>query len=162
MVKNIWSEIGTAVLSLAVVILVYFLGTVFTTPAIPTQYAALNKPFFNPPNWIFGPVWAILFISMAISAYLILRKGMRNRRVILAMSLFSLQLLLNLGWSFIFFGRHNLPLAFTEIILLWLFILLTLIYFYRLSKAAGWLLVPYLLWVSFAAVLNFAFWRLNP
>jgi len=162
MVKNIWSEIGTAVLSIAICLVVGFLGSVFTMPSINTWYAALNKPIFNPPNWIFGPVWTALYILMGISVYLILRKGLRNRRVILATSLFGLQLLLNLEWSFIFFGSHKLPLAFTEILFLWFAILLTIIYFYRLSKTAGWLLVPYLLWVSFAAVLNFVIWRLNP
>ena len=162
MVKNIGSEISAAVLTIAICLLVGFLGSVFTMPSIPTWYAALDKPVFNPPNWIFGPVWTTLFILMGISAYLILRQGLSNRRVILALSLFVLQLLLNLEWSFIFFGRHNLPLAFAEIIFLWFAILLTIIYFYRLSKTAGWLLVPYLLWVSFAAVLNFVIWRLNP
>jgi tryptophan-rich sensory protein len=162
MFKNIGSEISAAVLTIAVCLLVGFLGSVLTMPSIPTWYAALNKPIFSPPNWIFGPVWTTLFILMGISAYLILRQGLSNRRVILALSLFVLQLLLNLEWSFIFFARHNIGLAFGEIILLWLMTLVTAFYFYRLSKAAAWLFVPYLLWVSFAAVLNFSIWMLNP
>ena len=162
MFKNIGSEISAAVLTIAVCLLVGFLGSLLTMPSIPTWYVALNKPVFNPPNWIFGPVWTTLYILMGISAYLILRQGLSNRRVILALSLFALQLLLNLEWSLIFFARHNIGLAFGEIILLWLMILFTAFYFYRLSKAAGWLFLPYILWVSFAAVLNFSIWMLNP
>jgi tryptophan-rich sensory protein len=162
MFKTIGSEISAAVLTIAVCLLVGFLGSLLTMPSIPTWYVALNKPVFNPPNWIFGPVWTTLYILMGISAYLILRQGLSNRRVILALSLFSLQLLLNLEWSLIFFARHNIGLAFGEIILLWLMILFTAFYFYRLSKAAGWLFLPYILWVSFAAVLNFSIWMLNP
>jgi len=162
MFKNIGSEISAAVLTIAVCLLVGFLGSLLTMPSIPTWYVALNKPVFNPPNWIFGPVWTTLYILMGISAYLILRQGLSNRRVILALSLFVLQLLLNLEWSLIFFARHNIGLAFGEIILLWLMILFTAFYFYRMSKVAAWLFVPYILWVSFAAVLNFSIWMLNP
>lgn len=133
----------------------------FTAVEIPTWYATLNKPSFNPPNWIFAPVWTTLYILMAISFWLIWKNNIdasiKNR----AMLFFVIQLILNFFWSIIFFHFHLLGVAFIEIILMWLFILFSIISFYPISKIAGYLLIPYLCWVSFASVLNFAIWKLN-
>jgi benzodiazapine receptor len=123
-------------------------------------YRQLAKPGFTPPDWVFGPVWTILYIMMALAAWLVWRdRGFGGAR--LALSLFVLQLMLNGLWSFIFFGLQRPGLAFGEIVLLWLAILMTLAMFWRLAPSAGLLLAPYWLWVSFAAVLNFALWRMN-
>ena len=136
-------------------------GSLFTSPAIPTWYAMLQKPSFNPPNWLFAPVWIILFLLMGISLYLIWSKGLENRKVKVVIFVFATQLILNILWSFLFFGLH-LPLyAFAEIIILWLAILLTIVSFYRISKTAGLLLLPYIFWVSFATILNFFIWQMN-
>jgi benzodiazapine receptor len=136
-------------------------GNLFTLPSIPTWYAALVKPAFNPPNWIFGPVWTLLYITMGIGAYLIWEKRKENTTVKYALVLFFAQLTLNGLWSIIFFGRHDIFLAFIEIILLWFLILATIIKFYQIRPFAGLILIPYLLWVSFAGVLNYSLWILN-
>jgi len=136
-------------------------GSLFTTSTIPTWYATLEKPFFNPPNWIFGPVWTLLFILMGIALFLIWDKGWKNKKIKIAMIIFGVQLILNIFWSILFFGFLSPFYAFVEIIFLWLAILVTIIYFYQISRPASWLLVPYILWVSFASVLNFYIWRLN-
>ncbi len=154
-------EILKLIISIAVCQLAGFVGSLFTTPSIPTWYAALRKPSFNPPNSVFGPVWTTLFLLMGISVYLIWRKGVHDRYVRIALLIFIVQLLLNVLWSFLFFGLHNPSSAFVEIIILWLAILATLIAFIKISKPAGILLLPYLLWVSFAVVLNFSLWKLN-
>ncbi|MFC1511198.1 TspO/MBR family protein [Candidatus Margulisiibacteriota bacterium] len=147
-------------ISLAVVFLAGFIGQIYTMPSIPTWYATLNKPFFNPPNWIFGPVWTSLYVLMAVAAWLVWQKDW-SRAVKIALGFFIGQLALNSLWSIIFFGLH-LPLwAFIEIIVLWLAILLTIFKFKALSQPAAWLLVPYILWVSFAAVLNLMIVVLN-
>ena len=135
------------------------LGSIFTTPNIATWYAALNKPAFNPPNWIFGPVWTTLYILMGISLYIIWEKGFEKNK--LPIFFFGCQLVLNAKWSFLFFGMHSPLLGLIGIVLLWLFILATIISFYRVSKLAGILLVPYILWVSFASILNYYILILN-
>ncbi|MFH1399750.1 MAG: TspO/MBR family protein [Candidatus Woesearchaeota archaeon] len=131
-----------------------FVGSIFTTASIPTWYAALQKPWFNPPNWLFFPVWTTLYLLMGIALYLILKKGTNTENVPEALFLFFVQLILNTLWSIIFFGFKAPSAAFLEIIALWIFILLTIVRFYSLEKKAAYLLVPYLLWVSFATVLN--------
>lgn len=136
-------------------------GAVFTTKAVAAWYPTLAKPSFNPPNWLFGPVWTTLYALMGIAAFLVWRKGIDQQSVKIALALFVAQLALNTLWSILFFGLH-LPLAaFIEIIVLWVMILATTIAFWRLSAAAGALLLPYLAWVSFASLLNFYLWRLN-
>jgi len=137
------------------------IGSLFTLSSIPTWYAQLEKPTFNPPNWVFAPVWTLLFLLMGISLYLIVSKGVENKKVKTALSIFVIQLTLNMLWSFLFFGLQSLLYAFIEIIILGLAILLTIISFYKISKTAAYLLLPYVLWVSFAAVLNFSILILN-
>ncbi len=137
------------------------IGFVFTRNAIPTWYAALEKPPFNPPNWLFAPVWTLLYILMGVAAFLVWRKGLENRQVRTALIVFLVQLILNALWSVVFFGLE-LPLyGFIVIVFLWLAILLTVLKFYRISLASSVLLWPYLLWVTFAAVLNESIWLLN-
>ena len=137
------------------------LGSVFTTPAIPTWYATLIKPSFAPPNWVFFPVWTTLFIMMGISLFLIWQKGLENGQVKIAISIFGVQLILNVLWSAAFFGLKS-PLAGLIVIsILWIFILFTILDFMKVSRTAALLLIPYILWVSFAAVINFFIWRLN-
>ena len=136
------------------------LGSVLTTPSISGWYSALRKPSWTPPNWLFGPVWAALYLGMAIAAWLVWRRaGVSAAK--LALTLFVLQLVLNVGWSAIFFTLHIPGFAFAEILLLWLLILATAASFWPASRAAAWLMVPYLSWVGFAAALNYAIWRLN-
>ena len=136
------------------------IGSLATVGAIPTWYAALPKPSWNPPNWIFGPVWSLLYLMMAVAAWLVWRAaGWPGAR--LALGLFAIQLVLNVGWSVVFFGLHRPGWALGEIVVLWCAILATLLLFRPISPVAALLLVPYLLWVTFASALNFAVWRLN-
>lgn len=137
------------------------IGSFFTMPSIPTWYAGLAKPSFNPPDWIFGPVWTILYLLMGIALALVWIKGTERKDVRWAMAFFGIQLALNVLWSFLFFHMHMPGAAFIEIILLWLAILITLLAFLRISISAGLLLIPYLFWVSYAVILNFFLWRLN-
>ncbi len=137
------------------------IGSVFTTPSIAGWYATLVKPALNPPAWVFGPVWTTLFALMGISAFLIWKKGLDRRDVKIALSIFIGQLVLNTLWSIIFFGLHSPGGALIEIVFLWLAILWTIIVFYKISRPAAYLLVPYILWVSFASYLNYAIWTLN-
>jgi len=137
------------------------IGSFFTTPAIPNWYATLAKPSFTPPDSVFAPVWTTLFLLMGISLFLIWQKWGYIDTMQQALILFGIQLLLNILWSVIFFGLHSPLAAFIEIIFLWISIALTIMVFFTISRIAGILLVPYILWVSFAAVLNFMIWRLN-
>jgi tryptophan-rich sensory protein len=137
------------------------LGSIFTSSAIPTWYATLSRPALNPPNWVFAPVWTTLFVLMGIAAFLIWKQGTDKPKVREALKIFLGQLILNVLWSFIFFGLHNPGLAFLEIIFLWLAILATILSFSKISKTAAYLLIPYIAWVSFASYLNLAIWRLN-
>lgn len=124
-------------------------------------YARLSKPSWNPPNWIFGPVWTVLYIMMAVAAWRIWRfGGDESRRK--ALVLFLIQLCLNAAWSPLFFGLKQPALAFGDIVLLWFAICATTSVFFKMDRVAGWLMVAYLAWVSFAAVLNAALWRMNP
>jgi len=138
-----------------------FVGSVATMPSIPTWYASLQKPAFNPPNWIFGPVWTTLFIMMGVAAFLVWDKGLEKKEVRVALAVFGLQLILNVFWSVLFFGMQSPVYAFIDIIMLWASILATIIYFHGISAAAAYLLVPYILWVSFASILNLSIVILN-
>jgi len=137
-----------------------FLGSLFTTPAIPTWYVTLNKPSFTPPNWIFSPVWISLFILMGISLFFVWRRP-DHPKFKNAFIFFFVQLILNILWSAAFFGLKSPLLGLVDIMLLWIAILLTIQNFFKVSKFAGALLIPYLLWVSFATLLNFFLWFLN-
>ncbi len=137
------------------------IGALFTSPAISTWYSMIQKPSFNPPNWIFAPVWTLLFLLMGISLYLVWNKGLNYKRVKVAIFIFFFQLILNTLWSILFFALQSPLLALIEIIILWLAILMTIIIFYRISKVAAYLLLPYILWVSFASVLNFSILIIN-
>jgi benzodiazapine receptor len=136
------------------------LGAIATAPKITSWYANLIKPEFSPPNWLFGPVWTILYLLMGIALFLVWkeRKSKEKRR---AVGVFVVQLGLNILWSFLFFGMENPGAALVEIILMWMAIAATISEFGKINKTAGWLLVPYLLWVSFATVLNGAVYWLN-
>lgn len=123
-------------------------------------YRGLEKPSFNPPGAVFGPVWTVLYLIMAVAAWLVWR-GRERAKVRWALCAWGGQLILNGLWSWLFFGRHEIGLALAEIVLLWIAILVTTILFWRVSRTAAVLLLPYLAWVSFATVLNAAFWRLN-
>lgn len=157
---SILRGVAGLVLCLVIVALAASLGSWATRPSVPTWYAQLEKPVFTPPGAIFGPVWTVLYVLMAIAAWLVLR---RAGQVIVApaLLLFGVQLALNASWSLVFFGAHSPGGALVVIAALWLAILATLVAFWRVSAGAGVLLLPYLAWVSFASVLNYSIWRLN-
>lgn len=134
-------------------------GSFFTVSAIPVWYAALSKPFFAPPNWLFGPAWTLLYALMALSLYLVWSKGFaENRKPII---IFAVQLFFNAVWSLAFFGLRSPAAGLAVILLLWVLIAAAILEFKKVDKKAAWLLVPYILWVSFAAVLNLAIVLLN-
>lgn len=138
------------------------IGSFFTAPSIPGWYASLNKPGFTPPNWIFAPVWTSLFLMMGISLFLVWQKSaVLKLDAGKALFVFAVQIILNILWSIIFFGLHSPEIAFFEILFLWTAILLTVIQFRKISSASAVLFIPYLLWVSFASLLNFSIWRIN-
>ena len=156
-----WRKLTQLFLALALPQIVGGLGSLFSAPAVPAWYAGLQKSSLTPPSWVFGPVWVSLFFLMGLAAFLLWQKGWRQKGVPLALGLFLLQLGLNLLWSFLFFGQQSPGWALLEIGLLWLAILATLWAFHKVSRVAAWLLLPYLLWVSFAAYLNWQIWFLN-
>jgi benzodiazapine receptor len=155
-------EVVRLVVSIVVCQVAGGIGAVFTTPAIPTWYAGLNKPAFNPPNTVFFPVWTTLYTLMGIAVFLVWRKGLSERPVRVAVGIFAIQLVLNTAWSIIFFGLQSLFVALIAIAFLWIAIVVNIVTFWRISKAAGALLIPYILWVSFASLLNYSIWMLNP
>ena len=137
------------------------LGAIWTAKGVREWYPTLEKPSFNPPNWLFGPVWSVLYALMGASAWLSWRHGKAGETQT-ALSLFSIQLALNTLWSFIFFRLRSPRWAFFEIVVLWSAIALTLVAVWKISRLAGILFLPYLLWTGFAMLLNFRIWRLNP
>ncbi len=160
------------------------IGAIFTKPSIPTWYASLVKPALNPPSWVFGPVWTALYFLIGVSFYLVWARNWKVVHPILirtkkawnpwserlwrgdlqkvnVISIFAVQYVLNVAWSFVFFGLHQPLIAFFVILALWFSILYTIVNFYRISKPAAYLLLPYILWVSFAVYLNYAIWALN-
>ena len=143
------------IISLALPQIAGLIGSFFTISAIPTWYAVLEKPGFSPPNWIFGPVWILLYILMGVSVYLIWQKDKS------ATWLFWIHLFFNAIWSIIFFGLQNPGLALVNIIIIWLLIIVLIIKFWKINKWASYLLFPYLFWVSFASLLNYYIWYLN-
>jgi len=143
------------------------IGSIFTAPSIPDWYAGLTKPALNPPAWIFAPVWILLYAIMGMASFLIWSAYSQTDNSLVknnsrkALFTFLFQLALNSLWSIIFFGLRNPAIAFAEIVILWLSIAATIISFYKISKKAACLLLPYIIWVSFAGYLNFAIWMLN-
>ena len=141
------------------------IGSAFTMPAIAGWYATLAKPAFSPPNWLFGPAWTVLYILMGASLYLVWSKNSTLKEAkwkSIAIRAFALQLILNVAWSVLFFGLHSPALGFVGIVALWISIAATMRLFRKIDRKAFWLLVPYILWVSFAAMLNFSVWMMNP
>ncbi len=130
-----------------------------TIDAITNWYQFLAKPSFNPPNWIFGPVWTLLYLMMGISLGIIWHSTNNSRKK--AMQLFAVQFVLNLGWSFLFFNLHMFGTAYIEIIVMLIAIIFTIFAFYKINKTAAYLLIPYLCWVTFASFLNLSIWVLN-
>ena len=153
------SVIGLVV-SVALCLGAGLIGSVFTARSVGEWYATLSKPPWTPPSWVFGPVWSALYVLMGVGGWLVWRQAGSSARTV-ALVVFALQLALNAAWSAIFFGLRMPGWAFGEILVLWAAILWTVIAFWRVSPIAAWLLLPYLAWVSFASVLNFAIWRMN-
>lgn len=151
----------TLLFSLLVSFIPGTLGSLATASSVRTWYPELTKPFFTPPSWLFGPVWTVLYLMIGISLYLLLLEREKSRTYTVLLAIFAVQLVLNLFWSVFFFGLQSTLWASIEIIVLWLSIIAIIILARRYSKAASWLLVPYLLWVSFAAILTFALHYLN-
>jgi len=149
------------ILSIVLTSMAGFVGSLFTFDSVRTWYLMIQKPSFNPPSWIFGPVWTTLYVLMGISFYLVWIKGFETKTAKVALMLFIAQLVLNALWSILFFGLHSPLWAFVEIVFLWAMIVMTIFFFYRISQPSAYLLVPYILWVSFAAILNFSIYWLN-
>ena len=149
------------IISILIPLAVGAIAGLFTSSAVDGWFTTIHKPSFNPPNWLFAPVWTLLYILMGIAFFLIWKKDTDPIQKRTAITLYIVQLILNFCWSFIFFYAHQPGWALVDIILLWLFILLTIISFSKISVTAAWLLVPYICWVSFATVLNYAIWKLN-
>ncbi len=148
-------------ISLTLPLMVGGLSGFATARGVQEWYPTLTKPPFNPPAWVFGPVWTLLYVMMGVAAYLVWRKGWENEAVKVALAFYLVQLILNGLWSLLFFGMQSPALAFAEILLLWFAIAATIVWFWRVSPAAGILLLPYEAWVSFAALLNGSLWLLN-
>lgn len=146
-------KIVKLLISLGITFFAGAVGSFFTFPAISTWYATLNKPTFSPPNFLFGPVWTILYILMGVALFLVWSDNSKKKKLD-AMLSYGFQIALNALWSIVFFGLKNPLLAVAVIIALWVMILLTIINFYKINKTAGLMLVPYILWVSFASLLN--------
>jgi len=164
MKKNDWLKLISAIIICQGAGLI---GSLFTFSAIPNWYQTISKPAFQPSNWLFGPVWTTLYVLMGISAFLIwssfakATEGQVRKKIKIALIIFGAQLVLNALWSIIFFGANKIGWAFAELVVLWLMIVLTMIVFAKISKPAMYLLLPYILWVSFASFLNFTLWQLN-
>jgi translocator protein len=156
-IRDIWK----LVVSIVACLVAGAIGSIFTRSAVTTWYATLGKPTFSPPNWLFAPVWTLLYILMGIAAFLVWRKGLGNRQVRSALIVFLIQLILNTLWSVVFFGLESPLFGLVVISVLWMAILVTVIQFFKISREASVLLWPYFLWVTFAAVLNSSIWLLN-
>ena len=149
------------IISIAIPLAVGSISSLFTASSVDGWFTTIQKPSFNPPNWIFAPVWTILYIMMGIACYLVWEMDALKKIKNTAIILYSAQLALNFLWSFIFFYAQQPGWALVEIIALWLMILLTIIWFGKVSIIPAWLMIPYICWVSFATILNFYIWKLN-
>jgi len=154
------ADLLVLVLFVALCLGVAALGGIATATSVDTWYQGLQKPPFNPPNWVFAPVWTTLYVLMGVAACRVWRHSEAGGRR-LALTLFAIQLVLNLAWSFLFFGMQRIDLALVDIVLLLLAVAATIALFWPIERLAGWLLVPYFLWVSFATALNTSLWLLN-
>ena len=154
------TDVIKLILSVGVPLLAGGVGGLVTTPAISTWYVTLNKPWFTPPGWLFGPVWTLLYILMGLALFLVWRSP-RSRIRDIGIALFAVQLAVNVFWSFAFFGLENTLYGVLTIIPLWVLIAATIFQFYKVSKGAAFLMVPYILWVSIATALNTAVYLLN-
>ncbi|WP_295794887.1 TspO/MBR family protein [Mucilaginibacter sp.] len=148
-------------ISLVITLAIGFVASLFTRPQIASWYSTLNKPTFNPPPWLFAPVWTALYIMIAIAAYLVWQRRDSSKTYKITASIYIVQLAFNFSWSMVFFGLHGILPALFVILLLWVSIILNIRWFKKYSKTAAWLLVPYLLWVSFASILNLSIYLLN-
>lgn len=150
------------ILALGICLLAGYIGAYFTMPSLPIWYAGLAKPDLTPPSWVFGPVWTVLYILMGFSLYLIWQSGAGRKEVTLGLAFFLLQLLLNAGWSYVFFGLHSVFFGFIGIVMLWVVLLCTIVQLLKFSFGAALLLLPYMFWLTFAVFLNYAIMTLNP
>ncbi len=149
------------IISIALPVAVGATSGFFTATGVDSWYQTINKPSWNPPGWIFGPVWTTLYVMMGIALFLVWKSNTNEALKKTAITLFAVQMVLNFFWSFIFFKQEQPGWALVEIIVLWVAILLTIFAFAKVNKTAAWLLVPYISWVSFATILNYTIWKLN-
>jgi benzodiazapine receptor len=150
------------IMAIGICLLAGYIASYYTTPEIPTWYDSLQKPDLTPPSWVFGPVWTVLYILMGLSLYLIIQSGLKNPEVKVGLVLFIFQLVVSVGWSYFFFGLHSTFYGLLAIVLLWTMLLCTIIQVFRISFGAALLLLPVLVWITFAAVLNYQIMMLNP
>jgi len=155
------SNIVKAIIAIVIPLMVGATSGFFTVTGVESWYQTIQKPSWNPPNWIFGPVWTTLYVMMGIALFLVWKEDTSEELKKIAIALFAVQLTLNFFWSFIFFNQQQPGWALVEIIAMWFFILLTIFAFAQVNKTAAWLLVPYISWVSFASILNYTIWQLN-
>jgi translocator protein len=149
------------IISIAIPLIIGGTSGFFTATGVESWYQTINKPSWNPPGWIFGPVWTTLYVLMGIALFLVWKADASPELKKIAIILFAVQLALNFCWSFIFFYQQQPGWALVEIIVMWAFILFTIFAFAQVNKTAAWLLVPYISWVSFAVILNYTIWKLN-
>ena len=149
------------VISIAIPVAVGATAGFFTATGVDSWYQTINKPSWNPPSWIFAPVWTTLYVMMGIALFLVWKSNTSEVLKKRAITFFAVQLVLNFFWSFIFFNQEQPGWALVEIIAMWLAILVTIFAFSKVNKIAAWLLVPYISWVSFATILNYTIWQLN-
>jgi tryptophan-rich sensory protein len=154
-------EVPMLIGSILIPLVIGYIGAIVTLPQISTWYSSLSKPWWSPPNWLFSPIWTTLYLLMGIALFLVWREGLHRRDVRFAILIFSVQLVINLLWSVVFFSFHALFGSFILVMLLWLAILANIIAFLIISKWAGLLLVPYIVWVSIASYLNYSVYLLN-
>lgn len=148
-------------IAIAIPVLVGGISGFFTVSGVESWYQTIQKPSWNPPNWVFGPVWTTLYVMMGIALWRVWKEDTSRELKMIAFILFGVQLILNFLWSFVFFKLEQPGFAFLEILFMWVAILATIFAFAQVNKTAAWLLVPYISWVSFAAILNFTIWRMN-
>ncbi|MEI2737972.1 MAG: TspO/MBR family protein [Chitinophagaceae bacterium] len=155
------NNIAKLIIAIAIPIAIGATAGLFTVTGVGSWYQTINKPSWNPPGWVFAPVWTTLYVMMGVSLYLVWKSGVSNNLKRTAIGLFAFQLVLNFFWSLIFFDQQQPGWALVEIIVMWFFILFTIFAFAKVNKTAAWLLVPYISWVSFATILNYTIWKMN-